>query len=196
VSGRVGNSLFSGTVINSPNTEERLGNLEKRLAAVEKPSKEQVRKLQETMRNMKRRVSAIEGTTTMKDRITHLEKRIFQVQHRARGLSASLFKDNAEGFHFHGAIGPNTLMPKVDRMEAGIAAAERQPDPAKVVRPIMRRLERMEDRIDDITTQEEHPRDTVTKLERRLVKLERQARGFAGELVAPEDGDDEDAARR
>jgi hypothetical protein len=186
VSGRVGNNLFAGTVTSSPNTEERLANLEKRLAAVEKPATDQVRKLQDTMRNMKRRISSIEGTTTMKDRISILEKRIFQLQHRPRGLSASLFKDNEEGFHFHGAIGPNTLMPAVDRMEASVSAAEKLPGPAQVVRPVLRRLDHLESRIDELTAGE-HPRDTATKLERRLVKLEKQARSFSGELAAPEE---------
>ena len=132
-------------------------------------------------------MSAVEGTATMKDRIAVLEKRIFRLENRPHGLPASLFKDNAEGFHFHGAIGPNTLTPQVDRMEAKVAAAERLPAPEQVVRPVMRRLDRIEQRVDELTAGE-HPRDTATKLERRLAKLERQARAFAGELAPPADG--------
>jgi hypothetical protein len=186
VTGRVGNSLFAGTVTSSPNTEERLANLEKRLAAVEKPAKDQVRKLQDTVRNFKRRISAVEGTATMKDRISVLEKRIFKLQHRAHGLPASLFKDNEEGFHFHGAIGPNKLTPELDKMEQKVAKVEKLPAPEQVVRPVMRRLDRIEQRIDELTSKE-HPRDTATKLERRLAKLERQARRYAGELAPPAD---------
>ena len=160
--------------------------MEKRLAVIEKPANDQVRKLQDTVRNFKRRVSAIEGTATMKDRIAVLEKRIFRLQHRSHGLDASLFKDNAEGFHFHGAIGPNKLSPAVDKMEARVAAAERLPGPEQVVRPVMRRLDRIELRVNDLLAGE-HPRDTAAKLERRLAKLEKQARGFTGELAPAED---------
>ena len=187
VSGRLGNTVFSGTVVHSPSTEERLGNLEKRLAAVESPSRAQINKLESTVLNVKSRLGRLEGGDTMDDRIRHLEKRIFHLQHRGGGLSSSLFKDNAEGFHFHGAIGPNTLMPTVDKMEQSVSDIEKLPSPDKIIRPVMKRLDVMESRINDLMAGGEDPRSTIGGLEKRLVDLENKAKVFKKKLVVPDD---------
>ena len=42
VSGKVGNAAFIGTVVGSPNHQERMGNIERRLKALEPDNKEEV----------------------------------------------------------------------------------------------------------------------------------------------------------
>ena len=42
VSGKVGNAAFAGTVVGSPNHQERMGNIERRLKALEPDNKEEV----------------------------------------------------------------------------------------------------------------------------------------------------------
>lgn len=173
VSGRVGNSMFAGTVIGSPNTKERLAALEKRLSALEDPNKKQVVDLHDEIKDVEGRLSKIEGKKTIKDRMGELEDRINDLENKPDSLDSSLIKNNEEGFHFHGSIGPNTVEPSVDSVEAGLAAIEKAPGPEEAVRPVVNRLDEVQQRIDDLEDST-HPKKTIAVLEKRLVSLEKQ----------------------
>jgi len=174
VSGRVGNSIFTGTVIGSPNTQERLGNMEKRLSALEKPAKQQVEDLKTRLSNMKARLRNLEGRKSIKERIDDLQERIRKLEDAPPALDPNMFKMNREGFHFHGSIGPNTVEPTVDRVEQAVRAVEKAPTPEEAVEPVVNRLDEIEARMDK-AEESGNPKKTLAGLEKRLVALERQA---------------------
>ena len=184
VSGRVGDSMFSGTVVGSPNNAERLSDMEKRLSALEKPAKDQVIDLHHEVESMQDRLRRLEGTKSIKERIDYLEERFEELEKRPPSLDWRLIKDNSEGFHFHGSIGPNTVEPSVDKLETGLSKLEKKPGPEEVVRPIVSRLDDIEQRIDDISGGID-PKRTMANLERRLAALERLAGTADGQDIPP-----------
>eukprot|EP00287_Rhodomonas_sp_CCMP768_P011171 CAMPEP_0196717868 /NCGR_PEP_ID=MMETSP1091-20130531/1181_1 /TAXON_ID=302021 /ORGANISM="Rhodomonas sp., Strain CCMP768" /LENGTH=293 /DNA_ID=CAMNT_0042058373 /DNA_START=8 /DNA_END=889 /DNA_ORIENTATION=+ len=173
VSGRVGNSMFAGTVIGSPNTKERLADMEKRLSALEKPAKNQVVDLHDELHDVEGRLNRLEGKKTIKERVGELEDRIDNLEHTPPALDSNIIKDNEEGFHFHGHIGPNTVEPSVDQVESGLTAIEKAPGPAEAIRPVVNRLDEVSERVNELEDST-HPKKTIATLEKRLVALEKQ----------------------
>lgn len=174
VSGSVGDAQFSGTVVNAASTQERLGNIETRVGALEAPAKKQVDNIKDEIGELNGRLRNLEGGMTMDERVDYLEKRIKELESRPPAFNPSLIKNNAEGFHFHGAIGPNTLEPKLDTVEQSIAQIEREPSEKDVVEPVRSRLDDLARRIDDISDGM-NPRRMMGKLEKRVIALEHNA---------------------
>lgn len=89
-------------------------------------------------------------------------------------MDYSLIKDNPQGFHFHGNIGPNTLNPHLDDIEHGISKIEQQPGPDEAIDPVRHRLNDVERKIETLGGLGE-PRHEVTKLEKRILQVEKEA---------------------
>jgi chromosome segregation ATPase len=174
VSGRVGNSMFKGTVTQSPNDQERLANMEKRLAQLEEPAKGAVIDIHKTLQDFDGRLHHLEGSQTMEERVDELQRKISDLENQKPGLDWRKIKYNREGFHFHGSIGPNTLEPSLNKVEENLAEIEKGPEPEEIVEPVATRLEDIEERINDISD-EIKPQDKMAKMEKRLAALENQA---------------------
>ncbi|KAJ1488211.1 hypothetical protein T484DRAFT_2125376 [Baffinella frigidus] len=174
VSGRVGDSMFSGTVVNAAGTQERLGNMETRVGALEAPAKKQVDDIKTEIGDLNGRLRDMEGGTTMEERVDYLEKRIKELETRPPAFNSAFIKNNEEGFHFHGAVGPNTLEPKLDTVEQSIAQMEHQPSEKDVIDPVRSRLDDVSRRLDEITDGLT-PRKTMGELEKRAIALEHNA---------------------
>jgi len=174
VSGRVGNSMFKGTVAQSPNDQERLANMEKRLAQLEEPAKGDVIDIHHQLQDFDGRLRNLEGSKTMEQRVDELERKITDLENQKPGLDWRKIKYNREGFHFHGSIGPNQLEPSLNKVEEGLSDIEKGPTPEEVIEPVATRLEDIEERINDIAD-EIKPQDKMAKMEKRLVALENQA---------------------
>jgi len=174
VSGRVGNSMFKGTVTQSPNGQERLANMEKRLAQLEEPAKGDVVDIHNQLQNFDGRLRTLEGSQTMDDRVDDLERKITRLENQKPGLDYRKIKYNREGFHFHGSIGPNQLEPSLNKVEENLSDIEKGPEPEEIVEPVATRLVDIEERINDISD-EIKPKTKMAKLEKRLVALEHQA---------------------
>ena len=174
VSGRVGNSMFKGTVTQSPNDQERLANMEKRLAQLEEPAKGDVIDIHHQLQDFDGRLRTLEGSQTMEDRVDDLQRKITELENQKPGLDYRKIKYNREGFHFHGSIGPNQLEPSLDKVEENLSEIEKEPEPKEIVEPVATRLVDIEERINDISD-EIKPKTKMAKLEKRLVALEKQA---------------------
>jgi polyhydroxyalkanoate synthesis regulator phasin len=174
VSGRVGNSMFKGTVTQSPNVQERLADMEKRLAQLEVPAKQPIIDMHKTLQDYDSRLRTLEGSQTMEERVDELERKITALENQKPGLDWRKIKYNREGFHFHGSIGPNNLEPSLDKVEENLSDIEKGPEPEEVVEPVATRLEEVEARINEIAD-EIKPKDKMAKLEKRLAALEKQA---------------------
>ena len=90
------------------------------------------------------------------------------------GLDVNLIKENPQGFHFHGNIGPNVLTPHLDDLENGITQIEQAPGPDEAVEPVKHRLNDIERKIEELGGVS-GPRHEVAKLEKRIVQLEKKA---------------------
>eukprot|EP00960_Hanusia_phi_P025612 745764-Hanusia_phi.AAC.3 len=82
VSGTVGNAGFLGTVVGSPNNLQRIGNIERRLEALEPRSRGEVQALQRKVKRLKRQLDHLEGHKTVQERLLELEKRIVELEKR------------------------------------------------------------------------------------------------------------------
>jgi hypothetical protein len=174
VSGRVGNSVFSGTVAQSPNDQERLANMEKRLAQLEEPAKGDIVDIHKQLQDFDGRLRQLEGSKTMEQRVDDLERKITQLENQKPGLDWRKIKYNREGFHFHGSIGPNMLEPSLNKVEENLSDVEKGPTPEEVVEPVATRLSDIEERINEVAD-EIRPKDKMAQMEKRLVALEKQA---------------------
>jgi hypothetical protein len=105
VSGRVGNSMFKGTVVQSPNDQERLANMEKRLAQLEEPGTQDIVDIHKQLQDFDGRLRQIEGSKTMEQRVDDLEEKMTRLENQKPGLDWRKIKYNREGFHFHGEGG-------------------------------------------------------------------------------------------
>ena len=173
-SGRVGNSVFSGTVAQSPNDQERLANMEKRLAQLEEPAKGDIVDIHKQLQDFDGRLRQLEGSKTMEQRVDDLERKITQLENQKPGLDWRKIKYNREGFHFHGSIGPNMLEPSLNKVEENLSDVEKGPTPEEVVEPVATRLSDIEERINEVAD-EIRPKDKMAQMEKRLVALEKQA---------------------
>ena len=174
VSGRVGNAMFKGTVAQSPSEQERLADMEKRLASLEEPAQGDIANIHHTLNDFDGRLRTLEGSKTMEERVDELQHKIADLENQKPGLDYRLIKNNREGFHFHGSIGPNELEPSLDKVEQNLADVEKGPDVQEVVEPISVRLHEIEERINDISDSVK-PQDKMAKLEKRLAALQKQA---------------------
>jgi hypothetical protein len=174
VSGRVGNSMFKGTVVQSPNDQERLANMEKRLAQLEEPGTQDIVDIHKQLQDFDGRLRQIEGSKTMEQRVDDLEEKMTRLENQKPGLDWRKIKYNREGFHFHGSIGPNTLEPSLNKVEETLSDVEKGPTPEEVVEPVATRLNDIEERINEVAD-EIKPHDRMAQMEKRLVALEKQA---------------------
>jgi hypothetical protein len=192
VSGRVGDSMFQGTVTQSPNDQERLANMEKRLAQLEEPARGDIVYLHNGLDDVDRRLHHLEGTKTMEERVDELDRKITDLENQKPGLDWRKVKYNGEGFHFHGSIGPNELEPSLNKVEEGLSEIEKGPAPEEVVAPVAERLEDIEARINDISDAIK-PKDQMAKLEKRLVALEKQAQDDDDKPTQPQESPESEA---
>jgi hypothetical protein len=82
VSGNVGGAAFMGTVVGSPNHQERIGSIERRIAALEPSAKGSVNALQRKLDRLKRTLRRMEGHKTIEERVEELSKRVIDLERR------------------------------------------------------------------------------------------------------------------
>uniref|UniRef100_A0A7S0F1U0 Uncharacterized protein n=2 Tax=Hanusia phi TaxID=3032 RepID=A0A7S0F1U0_9CRYP len=186
VSGTVGNAGFLGTVVGSPNNLQRIGNIERRLEALEPRSRGEVQALQRKVKRLKRQLDHLEGHKTVQERLLELEKRIVELEKRPPSENALAFSGNVAGMHFTGAIGPTdypNLASRIDKIDSRIAALESRPKPSAAVKPIKEKVNELEDRLNELTNPEGvvTAKNEMADMERRLSELENEYGGGGGD---------------
>jgi len=176
VSGTVGDSGFMGTVIGSPNNQERVGNIERRLEALEPHQNEKVQDMTRKLNLLKRKLFKLEGHKTPKQKMAELEKRVIELEKRPPVKNGMNFEGNVAGFHFIGALGTRGIATRIDKIDSRISAIEARPKPDEAVKPIEKRLDDLNERLDDL--QDDDGTFTykaeLAEMEKRLCDLEKQ----------------------
>jgi hypothetical protein len=145
VSGQVGSAGFMGTVVGAPNNQERVGNIERRLEALEPRRKGEVLALQKKLARMNRQLGRLEGKQTVSERLEDEEKRLVALERRPPSKHGLVFAGNIAGLHFTGTLGSRSLADRIDRIDARITALQARPQPDEFVRPVERKLEEIEE---------------------------------------------------
>jgi hypothetical protein len=69
-------------VVGSPNHQERIGSIERRIAALEPSAKGSVNALQRKLDRLKRTLRRMEGHKTIEERVEELSKRVIDLERR------------------------------------------------------------------------------------------------------------------
>jgi len=176
VSGTVGDAGFMGTVVGSPNNQERVGNIERRLEALEPRANEKLTNMRRQLNKLKRKLFKLEGHKTVEQKMKELEKRVVELEKRPPVEGGLNFDGNVAGFHFVGALGTRGIAPRIDKIDSRISAIEARPKPDEAVKPVADKIDDLNERLDDL--QDEDGTFTykaeMTELEKRLCDLEKK----------------------
>eukprot|EP00291_Cryptomonas_curvata_P026347 CAMPEP_0172175392 /NCGR_PEP_ID=MMETSP1050-20130122/14200_1 /TAXON_ID=233186 /ORGANISM="Cryptomonas curvata, Strain CCAP979/52" /LENGTH=288 /DNA_ID=CAMNT_0012847485 /DNA_START=158 /DNA_END=1024 /DNA_ORIENTATION=+ len=185
VSGSVGNAAFVGTVVGSPNHQERMGNIERRLKALEPDHKEEVLLLRSRLKKLGKELRRLEGHKTVAERMEALEKQIIELEKNPPAEDTATFSGNIAGMHFVGGVSPigrNGLSQRMDRIEDRLSKIEQRPTPKDYMKPAEERLAGLEARVAALTRDGGlvKAKQQMAAMERDLARLERRYGGDAG----------------
>eukprot|EP00287_Rhodomonas_sp_CCMP768_P013415 CAMPEP_0196719988 /NCGR_PEP_ID=MMETSP1091-20130531/2870_1 /TAXON_ID=302021 /ORGANISM="Rhodomonas sp., Strain CCMP768" /LENGTH=310 /DNA_ID=CAMNT_0042061089 /DNA_START=76 /DNA_END=1008 /DNA_ORIENTATION=+ len=174
VSGTVGDSGFMGTVVGSPNNQERVGNIERRLEALEPSANEKVNDMKRKLNKLKRKLFKLEGHKTVEQKMEELEKRVVELERRPPTTGGLNFAGNVAGFHFTGALGTRGIAPRIDKIDSRISAMEARPKPTDAAKPVEDKIDDLNERLDDLTDDDGTftYKQEMAELEKRLCDLE------------------------
>jgi len=183
VSGTVGGAGFMGQVVGSPNNQQRVSSIERRLEALEPRAHDRVAALERKLDRMHRKLRKIEGHKDVKQRMEELEKRVIELEKRPPSKNALMFGGNVAGFHFLGAIGTRGLAPRIDKIDARLSAIEARPKPDEAVKPVQKRIEDLNKRLSDLTDEDGiiSYKQQMSEMEKRLCALEKLYGGGGGD---------------
>jgi len=183
VSGTVGSAGFMGTVVGAPNNQERVGNIERRLEALEPAAKSTVEALKKKLARMNRQLAHLEGKKSIPERMVDLEKRLVEVEKRPPSKTGLVFSGNVAGLHFVGTLGSRSLADRIDRIDARITAIQSRPKPVEFAKPIMKKVEELEDRMADLSSDNGKftAKSEMAEIEERLGALEKMYGGGGGD---------------
>ena len=183
VSGKVGAAGFMGTVVGAPNSQERVGNIERRLAALEPRAKGEVKALKKKLARMNRQLTRLEGKKTISERLVDLEKRLVELERRPPSKHGLTFAGNIAGLHFVGTLGSRSLADRIDRIDARITAIQSRPKPVEFAKPLEKKLDELEERMAELGSPggKFAAKQEMAEMEARLKKLERMYGGGGGE---------------
>lgn len=183
VSGKVGSAGFMGTVVGAPNNQERVGNIERRLEALEPRAKGEVTALKKKLSRMNRQLERLEGKKSLAERMVDLEKRLVELEKRPPSKHGLVFSGNVAGLHFTGTLGSRSLADRIDRIDARITAIQSRPKPVEFVKPIEKKVKELEDRLADLSSDSGKftAKGEMAEMEDRLSALEKMYGGGGGD---------------
>uniref|UniRef100_A0A7S0YFT1 Uncharacterized protein n=1 Tax=Hemiselmis tepida TaxID=464990 RepID=A0A7S0YFT1_9CRYP len=176
VNGMVGGNNFQGTVTQAPNKFARIGNIERRLGALEPANRGRMERMKAKLEKMDRKLMRLEGHKTIQEKVDDLEKEIVALEKRPPTPHGMLFAGNVAGFHFTGSLGKTDgFRRRVDRLDARLSNLEARESPGEVAKPLQKMASRIERRLDEL--QGDGGRLTQRKelagLEKRLREVEK-----------------------
>jgi hypothetical protein len=183
VSGKVGSAGFMGTVVGAPNNQERVGNIERRLEALEPAAKGEVKSLKKKLARMNRELEHLEGKKSITERLVDAEKRLVELEKSPPSKHGLVFSGNIAGLHFVGTLGKRDLADRIDRIDARITAIQSRPKPVEFAKPIEKKVQELEDRMADLSTENGKfsAKQEMAEMEERLSALEKMYGGGGGD---------------
>ena len=172
-----------GTVVGAPNNQERVGNIERRLEALEPRAKGEVGALKKKLRRMNRQLEHLEGKKSIAERMVDLEKRLVDLEKKPPSKHGLIFSGNIAGLHFTGALGSRNLADRIDRIDARITAIQSRPKPVEFAKPIAKKVAELENRLADLQSDNGKftAKQEMGEMEERLAALAEADRRDYGE---------------
>lgn len=163
-----------------------MGNIERRLKALEPDNKEEVLVLRSRLKKLGKDLQHLEGHKTIKERMEALEKHILELEKNPSADDTATFSGNIAGMHFVGGITPigrNGLSHQMDLIEDRLSQIEERPTPKDYIKPAEERLKKLEDRVAALTQPGGlfRAKTEMVTIEKRLAELESRYGGDAGD---------------
>lgn len=163
-----------------------MGNIERRLKALEPDHKEEVLLLRSRLKKLGKELRRLEGHKTVAERMEALEKQIIELEKNPPAEDTATFSGNIAGMHFVGGISPigrNGLSQRMDRIEDRLSKIEQRPTPKDYMKPAEERLKGLEERVAALTRVGGlvKAKQQMAAMERDLARLERRYGGDAGD---------------
>lgn len=184
VNGMLGGKNFKGTVTGAPTNLARIGNIERRLGALEPSNHGRIDKLKAKLDRVDIQLESLEGHKTVQQHIEEIEKELVTLEQRPPVKNGMLFAGNVADFSFQGSLGHNDgFRRRVDRLDARLSAIEGRSDPTQAAKPLYKMVSMLENRLKNLqgyggrVQQMKH----MANLEERLAKIEKVYGGKAGD---------------
>jgi len=184
VNGMLGDKNFQGMVTGAPSKLARIGNIERRLGALEPHNHGRIDKLRAKLENMEVKLERLEGHKTVQQRIEEMEKEIRLMEKRPPTKSGMLFGGNVADFHFQGQLGENdNFRRRVDSLDARLSGIEARDDPDQAAKPLYKEIDKLQRRVTALDSKGGRVQQMkhMAKLEKRLSEIEKVYGGKAGD---------------